>query len=57
MSDAEERKRAYRLAPCPAYDIEGTESWLEDMAEKGLVLSGDGFLPGWRVFGRLNPGS
>ena len=50
MSDAEERKRAYRLAPCPAYDIEGTESWLEDMAEKGLVLSGDGFFCRGGVF-------
>lgn len=55
MSDVEERKRAYRLAPCPAYDIEGTESWLEDMAEKGLVLSGDGFFAGVACFWKTEP--
>jgi hypothetical protein len=55
VSDAEERKRAYRLAPCPAYDIEGTESWLEDMAEKGLVLSGDGFFAGVACFWKTEP--
>ena len=33
----------YRLPPCPAYDIPGMESWLQDMAATGLHLAEDGF--------------
>ena len=33
----------YRIPPCPAYDIPGMESWLEDMAARGLHLEKDGF--------------
>ncbi len=43
----------YRLAPCPAYDIEGTESWLESMAAKGLVL--DSFLFDLAIFHKDAP--
>lgn len=32
-------KKAYRFPPCPAYDIEAMEFWLEDMARKGLILT------------------
>ena len=38
-----ETKYRYRLPPCPAYDIPAMESWLEDLAAKGLHLSNDGF--------------
>lgn len=38
-----ETKYRYRLPPCPAYDIPAMESWLEDLAAKGLHLSRDGF--------------
>jgi len=38
-----EGKSVVRFAPCPDYDIEGTEKWLEEMAEKGLLLKKDGF--------------
>jgi hypothetical protein len=38
-----EPKYRYRIPPCPAYDIPGMESWLEDLAAKGLHLSKDGF--------------
>lgn len=31
-------KKVHRMLPCPAYDIEGVESWLEDMAKEGLLL-------------------
>ena len=31
-------KRVYRLVPCPWYDVEGIESWLESMAQEGLFL-------------------
>lgn len=38
-----EPKYRYRIPPCPAYDIPAMESWLEDMAARGLHLSKDGF--------------
>ncbi len=43
----------YRLAPCPAYDIEGTESWLENMATEGLIL--DSFLSNLAIFHKDSP--
>ncbi len=45
-----EPKYRYRLPPCPAYDIPAMESWLEDMAAKGLHLSADGFFMGFATF-------
>ena len=53
MGDSEEKKKyAWRFPPCPGYDIEGTESWLESMAEQGLVLSEEGFFAGFARFER-----
>lgn len=51
----EEKKTYYRLAPCPSYDVEGLESWLEDMAEEGLFLTNDGFFCGFGFFHRDEP--
>lgn len=31
-------KRVYKLTPVSLYDIRGVESWLEDMAKRGLML-------------------
>jgi len=31
-------KRVYKLTPVSLYDVRGLESWLEDMARRGLVL-------------------
>lgn len=45
-----QKERTYRLAPCPAYDVEGMESWLCDMAQKGLFLIKDGFFAGVATF-------
>ncbi len=45
-----EGRNVYRLAPCPAYDVEGTESWLTDMAREGLILAEDGIFAGIAVF-------
>lgn len=53
----EEKKTYYRLIPCPAYDVEGMESWLEDLAEKGLFLTEDGFFCGFGFFHREEPRS
>ena len=38
-----EPKYRNHIPPCPAYDLPAMESWLEDMAAKGLHLSKDGF--------------
>ena len=51
----EEKKIYYRLIPCPSYDVEGMESWLEDMAEQGLFLTGDGFFCGFGFFHKEEP--
>lgn len=53
--NSEEKKTYYRLAPCPSYDVEGMESWLEDMAEQGLFLTGDGFFCGFGFFHKEEP--
>lgn len=50
-----ERKRLYRLPPCPDYDVEGTESWLEDMARAGWLLAQDGIFLGMAAFERAQP--
>lgn len=50
-----ERKRLYRLPPCPDYDVEGTESWLEDMAREGWLLAQDGIFLGIASFERAGP--
>lgn len=42
-----EKKRIYRLPPCPDYDVEAMESWLGAMAAQGWVLEQDGFLFGF----------
>ena len=45
-----EPKYRYRIPPCPDYDIPAMESWLEDMAARGLHLSSDGFFMGLATF-------
>ncbi len=52
-----ERSLTYRLPPCPSYDIEGTECWLEDMASKGLLLTEDGIFFGFAQFEKTAPRS
>ncbi len=52
MSD---KKYVWRLPPCPAHDVEGTESWLSDMAKRGYMLSGDGFFLGFGIFEKTPP--
>lgn len=53
--NSEEKKTYYRLAPCPAYDVEGMESWLSDLAEQGLFLTKDGFFCGFGFFEKGEP--
>ena len=35
---SEKRKRVFKMAPCPDYDIAGMEQWLADMAAQGYML-------------------
>lgn len=50
MEKEEREKHIYRLPPCPYYDIEGMESWLESMALEGYILCEDGFFAGFVTF-------
>lgn len=54
MSD-ENIRYAYRLCPCFAYDVEGIQTWLEDMAANGLVLEADGAFLGFFTFRKTAP--
>lgn len=56
MSQANhEVKYTHRIAPCPAYDVAGTERWLSEMAQRGLHLAPDGFALGLVSFERGEP--
>ncbi len=48
-------KRALRLLPCPAYDVEGLESYLAEQAQSGLHLCPDGIWAGFALFSRGCP--
>ncbi|MBR4703278.1 MAG: DUF2812 domain-containing protein [Oscillospiraceae bacterium] len=45
-----ETRTVLRPAPCPAWDLEGMENWLEDMAAQGLRFQADSFLFGFASF-------
>lgn len=47
-------KRVYKLTPVREYDVAGVESWLEDMARRGLYLKK--FRPLFCTFQRGEPG-
>ena len=49
------KDRLYRLPPCPPYDVEATESWLEDMAAQGWMLEKDNIFLGVAVFEKAEP--
>ena len=40
-------KQVYKLPPCPAWQTDTLERWLEDQAAEGLILSRDGFMLGF----------
>lgn len=53
---SEQRTRhVHRLCPCDSYDVEGIQSWLEDLAEEGLFLIKDGVFGGVFSFERRTP--
>ena len=49
------KDRLFRLPPCPPYDVEATESWLGEMAEKGWMLEKDNIFLGVAVFEKSEP--
>ena len=48
-------KRVDRLVPCPWYDVEGIESWLESMAREGYFLRKEAFFSGFTSFEQGEP--
>ena len=54
MSD-EIIRHAYRTCPCFSFDVEGIQTWLEDMAAQGLVLEADGAFLGIFTFQKTTP--
>ena len=54
MSD-ESIRYAYRLCPCFDHDVEGIQTWLEDLSAKGLVLEADGTFLGFFTFRKTTP--
>ncbi|MBQ3076864.1 MAG: DUF2812 domain-containing protein [Clostridia bacterium] len=53
--EQEKRRWIYRFPPCPWYDVEGVQSWLEEMAAEGFHLCKDGFWFGLVQFERGSP--
>ena len=45
----------HRFAPCPVYDLEGMEHWLEKLALEGLFLSTSGFFGTYGTFEKREP--
>lgn len=45
-----EKTVVYRCLPCPLYDVEGLESWLDDLARSGLMLVGNSLSRGRAAF-------
>ena len=48
-------KHVHRLCPCDPSNVEGIQSWLEDMAAEGLFLVEDGVFCGVFSFERKSP--
>ena len=46
------KRGAVRLIPCADYDIEGLQSYFEEMAAKGLHLKKDGIFAHFAAFER-----
>jgi len=50
-------RHSYRLRPCSSMDVEGIQSWLEDLAREGLILEADGEFLGIFIFRKETPKS
>ena len=50
MKEQKDPKVIWRPAPCPSWDVEGTQRWLEEEAARGHILQKDGYLAGFFAF-------
>ena len=50
-----EPKYAYRFCPCHGYDVEGIQTWLEDLAAEGLILTTEVVFAGFLTFTKEQP--
>lgn len=55
MSEEKKVRRSHRLCPCNPMDIEGIQTWLEDLAEEGLILEQESVFFGFWSFVRTAP--
>lgn len=55
MEANRKQRRIRRIAPCPRYDVEKIESWLQDMAREGWLLEKDGDIFGLLSFLKAPP--
>lgn len=55
MTETTKVRRSHRLCPCNAVDIEGIQTWLEDMAANGLLLEKDSIFCGFWSFEKTAP--
>lgn len=55
MSEEKKVQRSHRLCPCNPMDIEGIQSWLEDLALEGLILEQESVFFGFWSFIKIAP--
>lgn len=55
MNQEKKIRRSHRLCPCNPMDIEGIQTWLEDMAAEGLLLEKDSIFCGFWSFIKGQP--
>lgn len=57
MEQEKKLQRTHRLCPCSPMDLEGIQSWLEDMAAQGWLLEQDSIFLGIWSFEKAHPQS
>lgn len=55
MSEEKNVQHSHRLCPCNPMDIEGIQSWLEDLALEGLILEQESVFFGFWCFAKTAP--
>ena len=55
MTETDKVRKSHKLCPCTAMDIEGIQTWLEDMASEGLLLEKDSIFCGFWSFEKTAP--
>ena len=55
MNEEKKIRRSHRICPCSPMDIEGIQTWLEDMEAEGLTLEKDSVFFGFWSFEKSTP--